>query len=198
MRLNIFSRSYQECGCVSPYAWSARSVVLPGTNTIIDALLCDQTNTCYLDAGNRISNTTSIWDEFCSSCTQECTTVQFIVTPSSVSAPSLPYAYMTKGFVESTSVPLPTNWTTNWLSEVQNNYVSIDVVCESLQVENYTQEASISAVEVFSNVGGQTGLWIGISFLSVMEFVEMVYRIMRSECHATRRAIQKKLRKSNN
>jgi hypothetical protein len=125
-----------------------------------------------LDAGNRISNTTSIWDEFCSSCTQQCSTVNFIVTPSSVSAPSVPYAYMTKSFIKSTSVPLPTDWLTNWRSEVQNNYVSIDVVCESLQVENYTQESALGVRNVLSNVGDLTGLWIGMSFLSIMEFVD--------------------------
>ncbi|CAF4410788.1 unnamed protein product, partial [Adineta steineri] len=34
-----------------------------------------------------------------------------------------------------------------------------------------------------SNVGGQTGLWIGISFLSLMELAEMIYRLIRSQCH---------------
>lgn len=192
----FLSCSYQQCECVSPFEWSARSVVLPGTNTIIDASLCNPTNSCYFDATVNISTTTSIWDEFCSNCTQECSTVNFVVTPSSVSAPSIPYAYMTKSFVESVSVPLPSNWTTNWLAEIQNNYISLEVVCESTQVSNYTQEASVSAVSVLSDVGGQSGLWIGISFLSIMEFVEMVYRLTRYEYHIIRRSIRNKWRKN--
>ncbi|CAF4945099.1 unnamed protein product, partial [Rotaria sp. Silwood1] len=48
-----------------------------------------------------------------------------------------------------------------------------------------------------SNVGGQTGLWIGISFLSVMEFIEMLYRILRYEFHIIRRAITNKLYMNN-
>ncbi|CAF4714499.1 unnamed protein product, partial [Rotaria sp. Silwood2] len=137
---------YQECGCVNPFEWSARSVVLPGTNTIIQAPLCNLNDTCYSNAVVRISKTTSIWDQFCSDCLQECSTVAFTVTSSSVAAPSLSSSYVSKAFVESLSVPLPTNWTTNWLNEVQNNFISLEVVCESTQVENYTQQASLSSV----------------------------------------------------
>jgi hypothetical protein len=195
MKSNIFSRSYQECGCVSPSEWSARSVVLPGTNTVIEAPICNVTNTCFSTATIRLLNSTSLWNEFCSNCTQECSTVDFRVTPSSFAAPSLPFASVTKSFVESVNVPLPTDWTTNWLLEIQNNYVSFEVVCDSTQVENYTQDAAISTVDLISNVGGQTGLWIGISFLSMMEFIEMLYRIFRNEIQNMKQAIQNKIRR---
>jgi hypothetical protein len=187
---NLSSHSYQQCGCVSPYEWSIRSIVLPGTSNIVVAPLCHVVDTCYTDATVRLSTSTSIWNEFCSNCTQECSTVDFLVTPSSVTAPSDPYAHIAKSFVESVSVPLPTNWTTNWLSEVQNNYISLDVVCESTQVEVYTQSASISGVDLLSNVGGLTGLWIGISFLSLMEFVEMLYRLLHYQYQIIRRTFQ--------
>jgi len=179
---------------VSSLQWSARFVVLPGTDTIIEAQLCDPTSTCYLNATIRFSNTPSAWNEFCSNCTQECSTVNFIITPSSASAPSSPYAIMTKSFVESTSVPLPTDWATNWLSEVQNNYVSLEVACESIQISNYTQQASITAVDLIANVGGNTGLWIGMSFLSVVEIIEMLYLLARYEYYVIKRVIQNNIR----
>ncbi len=166
---------------------------MPGTDKVIEPLLCATTNSCSSDAATRLSNTTSIWDEFCSDCTQECSAVDFLVTPSSISAPSTAFAYVTKGFVESVSVPLPTNWTTNWPLEVQENYISLQVICDSTQVENYTQSASVSAVDLLSNVGGQTGLWIGISFLSLMELVEMLYRLFRYEFHGIKQAIQNRI-----
>jgi len=183
---------------VNPYEWSARSVVLPGTDTIIEAPLCSFLSTCYLDATVRLTNSTSLWNQFCSNCTQECSTVDFLITPSGVAAPSISYAYIAKDFVESVSVPLPTNWTANWLSEVQNNYVSLDVVCESTLVENYTQQASISPVDVFSSVGGETGLWIGISFLSLMELVEMLYRLCHYEYQNIRRTLENKFFTNSN
>ena len=193
----IFYNSYHECGCVNPFQWSARSVVLPGTTTIIVAPLCNFTSTCYSDAAIRLSNSTSLWNEYCSECTQACSTVDFLVTPSSSAAPSLPYAYMTKEFVESLTIPLPTDWSTNWLLEVENNYVSVDVVCESTLIENYTQDASISAADVFSNVGGQTRLWIGISLLSLVGLAEMLYRLLRYEYHVIVKHIRKERRITN-
>ncbi len=175
---------------MSPYEWSARSVVDPDTNTIIEAPLCNLTDTCYADAAIRITRTESIWDEFCSNCSQQCSNVNFVVTPSAVAAPSLPYAYIAKRFVEAVSVPLPSNWSTNWLYEVQNNYIVLEVVSETTQVENYTQNPSIGPVDLLSNVGGQTGLWIGISFLSLMELIEMLYRLVRYEFHNVRGRIR--------
>ena len=120
--------------------------------------------------------------------------LSFSVTPSSVSAPSLPYAYMTKGFVESTSVPLPADWATNWPLEVQNNYVSLEVVCQSIQLNNYTEQASVGAVDVIANVGGNTGLWIGMSFLSLIEILETLYRLLRYDYQVIKEYIQNKIR----
>jgi hypothetical protein len=182
---------------VNPYQWTAQSVVLPGTDTIIEAQLCDGTNTCYLNATITLSNSISIWNEFCSNCTQECSTVDFTIIPSSAAAPSTPYAYLAKAFVESAPVPLPPNWATNWPFEVQNNYVSLEVVCESVQVDNYTQQAAMDAVGLISNVGGNTGLWIGMSFLSIMELIEMVYRLLHYQFHIIRRATRNKVENNN-
>ena len=180
-----FRYRYHECGCVHPYQWSARSVVLHGTKTIIDAPLCNASGTCHTIAATRLSNTSSIWDQFCSDCQQACSSVEFVVTPSSVVAPSDMFAVLSKTFVDALPIRKPSNWSNNWLTEVQKNYVGLEIICESSLVENYTQDPSLSAVDVLSNVGGQTGLWIGISFLSLMEFTEMVYRLTRYQYHLT-------------
>jgi hypothetical protein len=95
--------------------------------------------------------------------------------------------------VESLPVPLPANWSTNWQSQLQNNYVAVDIVCESTQVENYTQVPSISQVDVLSNVGGLSGLWIGMSFLSIVEIIEMLYRLCRYEFYVIKQVIQNKI-----
>ena len=168
--------------------------MIPGTKTIIEASLCNITDTCYWYAYNRFSNALSLHNKLCFHCTDECSNVSFTVTTSSVAAPTSYYANMTKMFVESRSNPLPTDWSTNWPSEVQNNYNSLEVVSESTHIENYTQEASISSVDVLSRVGGHTGLWLGISSLSVVEFIEMVYRLPRYEYHVIRTVIRTKFR----
>jgi hypothetical protein len=164
---------------VDPNQWTARSIVLPGTDQIITAPLCNTSDPCYSDAQTRIMNTDSIWNEFCSDCSEACSTAEFTITPSSVLAPSSTFIYTVKDFVEQSGIPLPTNWPQNWQTEIQNNYVAVDIVCETTRVESYTESATIGGVDLLSNVGGQTGLWIGISFLSIMEIVEMLYRLIR-------------------
>ena len=179
--------SYRKCGCVDPNEWIARFVVLPGTNRTIEAPLCIAQDTCYKVAASELANSSSIKDEHCSDCKQGCSSTSYIVTPSAVASPTTEVAEEVRAWVESQGVPLPPNWTTNWETEVENNYVKLEVVCQSPLVENITQQALIGAVEVLSNVGGHTGLWIGISFLSIMEFVEMLYRLVQHQFHAIRR-----------
>ncbi|CAF3610006.1 unnamed protein product [Rotaria sp. Silwood1] len=190
--LCIQAYTYDQCRCISPYQWTTQSIVLPGTDEIIEAPLCNATNECYANAQVRITTTNSIWDQFCSDCSQACSTVDFTITPSAVSAPSSVRIPEIKEFVEKSGITLPKNWTTTWQSEIQNNYVAVDVVCETTRVETYTQDASVSGVDVLSNVGGHTGLWIGISFLSIMELVEMLYRLIRYHYYILEGRIQRR------
>ncbi len=115
-----------------------------------------------------------------------------MIKSSSLSAPPSFLMNDIKQFVESSSIPRPANWSTTWRSEIQANYVGLEVACESPRVTNYTQQGTLGAVDVLSNVGGQTGLWIGVSFLSLMEIVEMLYRLIRSQYHRIRQKIRKK------
>ena len=177
----IVTFSYTKCGCVSHLQWLVRSIKLENTSEIIDAPICMLANPCFENATNELSQSEDLWTQYCSHCTQQCKLINYVVTPSAVSAPDLQYSMMTKSFVEHSGVPRPPEWTTNWQTAVQNNYVALDVVCQTALVENYTQVPTLGPVDVLSNVGGQTGLWIGISFLSVMEIVEMLFRLSRNE-----------------
>lgn len=102
-----------------------------------------------------------------------------------------------KSFVESSNISRSGNWSETWRTDIPANYVSLEVVCETTRTEIYTQQASVSAVDLLSNVGGQTGLWIGISFLSLLEIVEMLYRLGRSRYHRLATTIRERLRRKN-
>ncbi len=189
----FFKNRYEQCNCIDPYQWTARSIVIPGTDQIVVAPLCNITDSCYGNATSQITNTDSIWNQYCSDCSESCSAVDFTITPSSVSAPSTMQLYQTKDFVENSGIPLSTNWSETWITEIENNYIALDVVCETFRVETYTESASISNGDLLSNVGGLSGLWIGISFLSIMEFVEMLYRLLRYHCYILKTRRQKKL-----
>jgi hypothetical protein len=186
--------SYIKCGCGNPFRWTARSIVLPGSDKTIDIPFCAVENPCYASAGSELMNTQSIWATYCPDCTQECSTVDFTLKSSSLAAPP---AYLMNDivqFVESTNVPLPANWSTSWMSEIQSSYLSLEVSYETTRTEIYTDQPTLGPVDVISNVGGQTGLWIGISFLSLMEIAEMIFRLVRYHGYSIRKGIKKKLR----
>lgn len=137
-------------------------------------------------------NTRSIWTVYAADCTQECAYSDFIVKSSSLLAPPAFLMDGIKEFVNASAVPLPTNWSTSWEDDIRSSYVSLEVTYETLRTEIYTEQATIGPVDVLSNVGGQTGLWIGISFLSLMEIAEMLYRLFRTQGHRIRTALRQK------
>jgi len=183
---------YKKCGCVSPTQWNARSIVLEGTDEIITAPLCNGTNTCFGPAIVEFEVTPSIINEYCTACAQQCSITSFSFKSSISTAPPDWLMDFIRSFVENSSMPLPSDWNTEWQTHVKASYLSLDLLSESTLVENYTQTATMGFVDVLSNIGGQTGLWIGISFLSLMEFVEMIYRLIRYHFYLIRRAAQRK------
>jgi hypothetical protein len=178
--------------CSSSSIWSARSIVKPGSDTIIDAPVCNITDLCYPKATTQFMSSVSIREAFCADCQQECTKTLFSMKTSSLAAPVDWLIDPIKAFVENSSIPLPTDWSTSWRTYIQNNYVAVDVVQESIQVENYTQDSTISRVDVLSNVGGHTGLWIGMSFFSLMEIAEMLYLLIHYQLYLFRVALRNK------
>jgi len=189
--------SYQQCGCGNPFRWAARSVVLLGTNTPINITLCDLDNPCSTEAGTEIMVTPSIWNAFCPECTIECSSVDFAIKSTSLLAPPTYLLNDIKQFVESSNVPLPANWSntsTSWISDIQNNYLELEVSCETTRSQIYSQQATLGPVDVLSNVGGQSGLWIGISFLTLLEIVEMIYRLTRIQWYNIWRVMRNKFR----
>jgi hypothetical protein len=57
-----------------------------------------------------------------------------------------------KSFVENSGIGLPVNWSTTWETQFANNYISVDIVSETTRVETYTDDASIGAIDLLSNV----------------------------------------------
>ncbi|UJR27016.1 hypothetical protein I4U23_008321 [Adineta vaga] len=183
--------TYENCGCGNPFRWATRSIIIPGTNKTANISLCDIENPCYTRAATKLMNDKRIWMSYCHDCTQECTWSEFQIKSSSVLAPPSYLFNDIKQFVEESSIPLPANWSITWKNEIQSSYVSLSVLYETTQTEIYSQQATISVVDVVSNIGGQTGLWIGISFLSMIEIVEMLYQLIRAQCYCLWTAVLK-------
>ena len=176
-------KRYEQCQCVDPIQWNARFIIQRQTKEILLAPLCDRTNPCFRSALNRLLSSENLLNEFCSECSKQCSIIDYSLQISSFESPADWQLNGIKTFVENSSVPLPANWSTDWPNFIRQNYVSISLVRETTIVETKTQTAAQGPVDLLSNIGGQTGLWIGISFLSFMELLEMIYRLIRFEFH---------------
>lgn len=173
---------YEQCGCLHPWQWINPIVFDRQSNTTIRGSLCNITDPCYTYEADRVMKTPSLYRGYCPSCLTECSVVTLNVVATFISAPPSWLLPSVKDFVEKSAIPLPSDWNTSWSTRIPLDYVAIDLVREKNYVENYTDEASISGLNLLSNIGGHTGLWIGMSFLSLLEVIEMVYRLIRAQC----------------
>lgn len=158
--------------------WAARNVLMAGSKEVINAPLCSSNDACYGLASSTIQNDEKLWNQYCSNCKEACSNVDFTIKTSVSTAPVQERFLELKAKIERLPVPLPKNWLTEWENHIQKNYVMIEIVLETTRVDIFEQNPSISPVDLISNIGGHTGLWIGISFLSLLELVEMVYRLI--------------------
>lgn len=168
-----------------------RSVNIFGTDTIVDAPLCNFTDPCYQRSADHIMKDYALLDTWCGNCGVECKTIQFRTTTSSLRAPLDWRLNDIRRFVEGSSMPLPSDWSTAWQSYVRSNYLAVEIVRETIQTTKLTQDPTLSGVDLLSNVGGHSGLWIGISFLTLMEFIEMFYRLIRANIRIVRNGMSK-------
>lgn len=75
---------------------------------------------------------------YCSDCTRSCSTTNFILQISSLLSPAEWQMKGIKAFVDNTSVPPSTDWSTNWGKYIPNSYLSVSVVRETTIIEKNT------------------------------------------------------------
>ena len=72
---------------------------------------------------------------------------------------------------------------------IRNNFLQIRVYFDELAYKHVYEQCKISVAELYSNLGGQLGLWIGYSFFSIIELLAMLstaaYFLCRKRCRRT-------------
>ena len=63
-------------------------------------------------------------------------------------------------------------------NEIDKNFVSFAIYYENLQYTTIDQMAQMNVFDLISNIGGNLGLFIGISFLSFAELIELLVEII--------------------
>ncbi|XP_077992375.1 epithelial sodium channel subunit alpha-like [Glandiceps talaboti] len=64
-------------------------------------------------------------------------------------------------------------------SFAENNLCKLNIYYEEFNFEAITESPKYEEEDLLSDLGGQLGLWIGMSFISVFEFLEFCYDVCR-------------------
>lgn len=137
--------------------------------------LCDELSdtVCYSFQARNMSN--EIIDKCRSVCPLECTSITFKTTMWTNTFPSeaLQNSYKAAKIFEK----LGKGDYLDTLEKSRQNLVRLRVFYDELSFTQVTDSASVEIFDLLSNVGGNLGLFLGISFLSFVELVEILVEI---------------------
>ena len=57
------------------------------------------------------------------------------------------------------------------------NFLKFDVYFSDLTVEHIDTQPSYQTLDLISDLGGQAGLWVGVSMIAFFEFIELIMDI---------------------
>ncbi|XP_076441336.1 acid-sensing ion channel 2-like [Babylonia areolata] len=66
--------------------------------------------------------------------------------------------------------------------DLSREFVKLNIFYEDLNYENITEEPDYEEAQFISDLGGTLGLWVGLSFLSVVEVVQLAMELIRCLC----------------
>ncbi|XP_041464721.1 amiloride-sensitive sodium channel subunit gamma-like isoform X2 [Lytechinus variegatus] len=132
-------------------------------------------------------------------CTMPCRQHIYEITVSEASWPNMGYTETVERNIEGVSDDLMKKVHDEGAeSFISNNVLKVTIFYESLQYEYIYQTAAYGIYSLISDLGGQIGLWIGVSILTIFEFIELVYDLIKLICLRVTDPHMKKKRSQNN
>ncbi|XP_077123873.1 acid-sensing ion channel 1C-like [Ranitomeya variabilis] len=147
----------EACGC--------RLVYMPGTETI-----CEQENDiiCAEDTLRLIETSSDVEKPLCE-CQTPCSMVRFGKELSMVKIPSKS---------ASKFMAMKYNRTEEYIRE---NILVLDIFFEALNYETIEQKKAYEVAGLLGDIGGQMGLFIGASILTILEIIDYLYEVFRDK-----------------
>ena len=113
-------------------------------------------------------------------CPLECDSISYETTNSFAQYPSLMYANVIKNDTLNT---LSKYWNRKLIEnitaeELHNYLVAFNVYYEALEYTIISEVPNLMIIDLVSNIGGLMGLFVGISFLSFGEVIEMIFEVL--------------------
>lgn len=116
-------------------------------------------------------------NELCSNqCPPECDSVFYIPSVSASQYPSKVYgSYLLKNPKIISKFKNRTNLT---LQDLKDNMIYLSVFYQELNYRTFYEVSKMEIIDLVSNVGGTLGLFLGMSFLSFIEIVDLIFNIL--------------------
>ncbi|KAG8198234.1 hypothetical protein JTE90_021491 [Oedothorax gibbosus] len=165
------NENFQRCGCADPF--------LPADSSLDLCDLRNQTLMCCLDEVMKSLTR----DATPCPCPLPCETTYYEMTTSKAEWPAFPYY---KEFIKDPKPTLsPCNNDTEHTVGHEENYpemkrttAKLKVFYKTLENTSYKQEPMFQESELFSQLGGQLGLWLGVSLVALFECIENVSHLL--------------------
>ena len=61
---------------------------------------------------------------------------------------------------------------------IRQNLLRLNIYLEDLSIVEFTQMPAYDLADLFADIGGTLGLWMGISVLTIMELIELIIRLV--------------------
>nr|7YVB_A Chain A, FMRFamide-gated Na+ channel [Aplysia californica]7YVB_B Chain B, FMRFamide-gated Na+ channel [Aplysia californica]7YVB_C Chain C, FMRFamide-gated Na+ channel [Aplysia californica]7YVC_A Chain A, FMRFamide-gated Na+ channel [Aplysia californica]7YVC_B Chain B, FMRFamide-gated Na+ channel [Aplysia californica]7YVC_C Chain C, FMRFamide-gated Na+ channel [Aplysia californica] len=81
---------------------------------------------------------------------------------------------------------------------IRQNLLRLNIYLEDLSVVEYRQLPAYGLADLFADIGGTLGLWMGISVLTIMELMELIIRLFALIFNAEREVPKAPVHSSNN
>ncbi|CAF1463424.1 unnamed protein product [Adineta steineri] len=154
---------FSQCSCILPIPFFTRNV-LALNGSLVSARICNPlTNefSCAFTAKQQLAASDQLQTAWCSHCTSQCQYTDFTSDLSAQAAPSDTEkatwaAALLNG--SNTTILLPDDFAQNFSYYMDRNYLRVEIQCGSKYVIEYKQVATLSLIDVFASIGGQSGL----------------------------------------
>lgn len=118
--------------------------------------------------------------QLCPECPLECESVSFSSSVSAVNYPSAVYGDALKN--NAAIWAKFGNRTNLTLDELRRNILAINIFYSELSYKKFSELEKMSVVDLIAAVGGTLGLFLGMSFLSFVEIIDLAFHLLLAIC----------------
>ncbi|KAL9988196.1 hypothetical protein ACROYT_G002611 [Oculina patagonica] len=111
------------------------------------------------------------------SCNEDCKLFEYLATTSSAVWPTDAYLGRLQNILGDKASDVTSDF-----AEARRNLARVDVYCKSMTLEIIAQQARYQLKDLISSVGGSLGLFTGISLLTLVEFLKLMFDLTRFLC----------------